>query len=78
MVVCWKTRGCDEEMQSRCPHNIPGATCPADCNYSLCDRPTRKVTTDLDLLFRDDIDHTECVKDTCKTCEFFLTHAPTL
>ena len=33
MAQCWERRGCDEEMMSRCPHNIPGEPCPADCRF---------------------------------------------
>ena len=25
---CWEMRGCDDEMQERCPHNTPGEPCP--------------------------------------------------
>ena len=78
MTACWDTRGCDEEMRSRCPHSQPGATCPANCSFALCYRPTRKVTTDLDLLFREDMDHVGCAKDTCRSCEFFLRNAPSI
>ena len=35
MAQCWERRGCDEEMMSRCPHNIPGEPCPADCRFAL-------------------------------------------
>ena len=34
MAQCWERRGCDEEMMSRCPHNIPGEPCPADCRFA--------------------------------------------
>lgn len=73
---CWEQRGCDEEMQSRCPHNTPGEPCPADCHFAMCDRPTHKVTSNLDLLFRCDIDFGQSVKDQCRFCEFFLSKAP--
>ena len=69
---CWELRGCDDEMQSRCPHNVPGEPCPADCHFAACERPTHKVTSNLDLLFRCDIDREQSVKDICRFCEFFL------
>ncbi len=46
MPKCWEMRGCDEEMQSYCPHNIPGEPCPADCQFAACLRPTHAVATD--------------------------------
>ncbi len=73
---CWELRGCDDEMQSRCPHNVPGEPCPADCHFAACERPTHKVTSNLDLLFRCDIDREQSVKDICRFCEFFLNNAP--
>ena len=43
MAQCWERRGCDEEMMSRCPHNIPGEPCPADCRFAACTRSTHEV-----------------------------------
>ena len=56
MAKCWELRGCDDEMQSRCPHNTPGERCPADCHYAACRRETHVVTQNIDLLFREDLD----------------------
>ncbi len=78
MAKCWELRGCDEEMQSRCPHNIPNERCPADCHFAACGRKTHVVTQNIDLLFRLDVDRSKCVKDICQFCEFFLTNGPTL
>lgn len=78
MAKCWELRGCDEEMQSRCPHNIPGEPCPAECHYSVCTRPTRKVATDILMLLNPDLNYDAAVKETCRICEFFLTNGPDL
>jgi hypothetical protein len=43
-----------------------------------CERPTRKVTSDISLLFRTDLDRSVLKKDVCEFCEFFLTYGPTL
>ena len=50
MEKCWERRGCDEEMQGRCPHNMPGEPCPSECNFAACVRKTHVVTDDLDLI----------------------------
>ena len=44
-MKCWELRGCyeDAEMNGRCPHNIPGEPCPADCHFAACFRPTHVV-----------------------------------
>lgn len=76
MTNCWEKRGCDEEMQSRCPHNIPGEPCPAECQYSQCTRPTHKAVTDVMLLLNPDLNYDASVKEVCRVCEFFLTHGP--
>ena len=80
MAHCWENRGCyeDEEMLSRCPHNTPGATCPADCHFAACDRPTHVVCSNIDLLFRPDLDREASVKEICRFCEFFLSKGPSL
>lgn len=78
MAHCWEMRGCDEEMQSRCPHNCEEDTCPADCHFAACDRPTHVVSSNLDLLFRVDLDRSANVKDICGFCEFFLEHGPSV
>lgn len=78
MAVCWEMRGCDDEMQSRCPHNIPGEPCPADCHFAACHRPTHKVATDMNLLLNPDRDYSASVKQVCRVCEFFLTNGPSV
>lgn len=78
MSHCWEKRGCDEEMMSRCPHNTPGEPCPADCHFAACDRSTHVVTSNIDLLFRADLDREASVKDVCRFCEFFLSNGPSL
>ena len=50
MAQCWERRGCDEEMMSRCPHNIPGEPCPADCRFAACTRSTHEVCQDFNKL----------------------------
>ncbi|MCL1799527.1 MAG: hypothetical protein FWG23_07310 [Eggerthellaceae bacterium] len=76
MASCWELRGCDEEMQSRCPHNIPGEACPADCFYTACDRPTHRLEQDLGILLNPDLDYEAAVKQVCRFCTFFLTQGP--
>ena len=76
MSHCWEQRGCDAEMQSRCPHNTPGEPCPAECHFAACERPTHVITTDFELLFRPDLDREVSVKDICSFCEFFLKNGP--
>ena len=76
MAACWEMRGCDDEMQSRCPHNIPGEPCPADCHFAACHRPTHKVATDFNVLLNPDLDYGASVKQVCRVCEFFLTNGP--
>ena len=76
MAVCWEMRGCDEEMQGRCPHNLPGEPCPAECHFAVCERPTRKVASDVTLLLNPDLNYDAAVKETCRVCEFFLQNGP--
>lgn len=76
MTACWEMRGCDEEMQGRCPHNIPGEPCPADCYYAACHRPTHKVATDVNVILNPDLNYDASVKQVCRVCEFFLTRGP--
>lgn len=73
---CWQMRGCDDEMQSRCPHNVPGATCPEDCYYSMCKRPTHQRAVGLDLLANPDVDRSAAVRDVCRACMFFINNGP--
>ena len=76
MTFCWEMRGCDEEMQSRCPHNIPGEPCPAECHYALCSRPSHVPETDILELLNPDLDYDASVKEVCRTCRNFLAHGP--
>ena len=76
MAHCWEHRGCDDEMQSRCPHNTPGEACPADCHYAACHRATHAVATDFDLLLNPDRDYERAVKEVCRFCEHFLKNGP--
>ena len=76
MALCWEQRGCDEEMRGRCPHNIPGEPCPADCNFAACFRPTHVVASDINLILNPDLNYDASVKEVCRVCEHFLTHGP--
>lgn len=74
---CWQERGCDEEMQSRCPHNSPDvySPCPMDCCYTACDKPQHKQADPLTAL-DPYADRTAAQKEQCMWCEFFLKTAP--
>lgn len=76
MAKCWEARGCDDEMQSRCPHNTPGEPCPADCHYAACHRPTHEVCDDFELLLNPERDYDAAIKEVCHFCTFFLTNGP--
>lgn len=76
MPHCWEVRGCDAEMQSRCPHNIPGEPCPSECNFSACDRPTHEVALGFALLDNPDVDRAVACKEVCRACTFFISHGP--
>ncbi|MBQ9069659.1 MAG: hypothetical protein IJ131_11520 [Eggerthellaceae bacterium] len=78
MMNCWQQRGCDEEWQSRCPHNTPGERCPADCLNTHCTRPTYEAVSALDALMNPNIDRSAAVKESCMFCRFFLEHGPLL
>ncbi len=77
-MACWELRGCadDEEMNSRCPHNIPGEPCPADCHFAACFRPTHVVCTDYGRLLNPHRDYDAASKEICRFCEFFLDQGP--
>jgi hypothetical protein len=77
-AVCWKQRGCDVEMWSRCPHAIASTdgVCPAECYYTVCSRSQRQVTSDFDLLLDPTVDRSAAIKENCLNCAFFLKHAP--
>ena len=76
MAQCWERRGCDEEMMSRCPHNIPGEPCPADCRFAACMRSTHEVCQDFNKLLNPERDYDAAVKEVCRFCEHFLEHGP--
>lgn len=79
MAVCWKQRGCDEEMMATCPHATSDLErCPSRCAYAACERSTHELTWDPELVFSDEIDRTAAIKDTCLYCAFFLTNGPRL
>lgn len=77
-MACWEMRGCydDEEMSSRCPHNIPGEPCPADCHFAACQRPTHVVCADFAKLLNPKRDYDAATKEICRFCEFFLNNGP--
>ena len=77
-MKCWELRGCydDEEMNSRCPHNIPGEPCPADCHFAACSRPTHVVCSDFAKLLNPERDFDAAAKEICRFCEFFLERGP--
>jgi hypothetical protein len=76
MAKCWEVRGCDEEMMSRCPHDVPADKCPARCVFAACDRSNHVQTSDPALIFEPSIDRRAAVKETCTYCAFFLTSGP--
>ncbi len=76
MEGCWSRRGCDDEMQGRCPHNVPGEPCPADCHYAACHRPTHVVCEDFGVLLNPNRDYDAAVKQVCRFCEHFLVNGP--
>ncbi len=80
MRVCWEERGCDEEMESYCPHAFASddGVCPAECNYTFCTREQHVRATSIDLLLDATVDRTAAVKESCRFCEFFLKNGPRL
>ncbi len=77
MAKCWEQRGCDEEMQSTCPHpNELQDRCPTKCAFANCTRPSQAVTSDPELIFDPSVDREAAIKDLCMYCEFFLRHGP--
>jgi hypothetical protein len=77
MAKCWEQRGCDEEMQAECAHaSVFHDRCPTKCAFATCSRATYVVTSDPELLFSTEIDHSKAIKEGCLHCEFFLTHGP--
>lgn len=77
MAKCWQTRGCDDEMQSNCPHSVDFKdNCPTKCAFAACSSAANVLTTDPVLIFDPSVDRTEAIKDGCMFCEFFLKNAP--
>lgn len=77
-TFCWERRGCEGEQNNfdHCPHYELNGKCPIDCAFAECQRPTYKQVTGLDLLLDPYIDRDACIKEYCRTCEFYLTHGP--
>lgn len=75
-MQCWEKRGCDDEMMSRCPHNVPGESCPADCHFAACNRPMHKVCQDFAVLLNPERDYDAAVKEVCRFCMYFLEQGP--
>ncbi len=77
MAACWEQRGCDDEMQATCPHPTTlKDRCPSKCAFARCDRPSREVTSDPELIFSVDIDRSAAIKEDCLHCAFFLRSGP--
>jgi len=77
MSRCWEVRGCDAEMQARCPHaESDEFRCPARCAFAHCDLPQHERTSDPALVFAPDIDRTAAIREECTFCAFFLTRGP--
>ena len=76
-MKCWELRGCydDEEMNSRCPHNIPGEPCPADCHFAACFRPTHVVCSDFAKLLNPERDFDAGQKKFAASASFSLSGA---
>lgn len=79
MAKCWELRGCDEEMQSNCPHATQIMDrCPSKCAFATCDRPTHALTSDPALVFSIEVDRGAAIKDVCTYCEYFIINGPRL
>lgn len=77
MAKCWQQRGCDEEMQSTCPHAVEiRDNCPTKCAFATCARPSFAPTSDPELIFDPTVDRGDVIKDGCLFCEFFLKNGP--
>lgn len=79
MPNCWELRGCDEVMQSECPHSTTLMDrCPAKCAFVHCDLPHHERTSDPALIFDPDVDRDVAIRETCMYCAFFIRHGPRL
>jgi hypothetical protein len=76
MEGCWSRRGCDEEMMERCPHNVEGEPCPAECHFAACHRPTHVVCDDFEILLNPERDYEAAIKQVCRFCNHFLINGP--
>jgi hypothetical protein len=76
MAKCWESRGCDDEMMSRCPHDNPGEKCPSRCAFAQCDRASHHPSSDPALIFDPWIDRAAAMKELCTFCAFFLANGP--
>jgi len=77
MAKCWELRGCDDEMQSDCPHATEILDpCPTKCAFAQCDRPTHSLSTDPAVVFTIEVDRGAAIKQICYFCEFFLKNGP--
>lgn len=65
-------------MLSRCPHNIPGEPCPADCHFAACFRKRHVVCQDFAVLLNPERDYDAAIKEICRFCEYFLKEGPTV
>lgn len=63
-------------MMSRCPHNIPGEPCPAECRFASCERSTHVVCQDFNKLLNPKRDYDAAIKEVCRFCEYFLEQGP--
>ncbi len=83
-VRCWEHRGCEGlpgltgNMTDECPHARTDcySPCPADCNFTACQRAWHKVATSVDLVLDPTVDRSSTIKVVCRFCEHFLRFAP--
>ncbi len=83
-VACWNLRGCAglmglvAPMQEECPHSRTDcySPCPTECQYTVCERPWHRTSSDFNLILDPTVDRMVAVKKSCYTCEYFLKNAP--
>ena len=79
MSRCWESRGCDEEMQSECPHSTTLLDrCPAKCAFVHCGLPHHERTSDPARIFDPKVDRAAAMRETCLYCAFFIRNGPQL
>ncbi|MBE0475838.1 MAG: hypothetical protein IBX62_01890 [Coriobacteriia bacterium] len=77
MARCWERRGCDDEMQSACPHpNELRDRCPAKCAFANCDSAAHELTIEPELVFDPAVDRSAAIREECVFCAFFLRYGP--